>query len=443
MPTSQTIMVLPQDSEDLADLATHLNTEETVKNREIVDFGLAQGVSEKFNVADYVFSEDIDVRPRLSVFSIDPANAEAELRQHLATHMAVAYTPALIGGKPVDILIARAGQRLEWRGKMSTFGGPKDTGMKPDEGLALIQPAHFADFRQYFAAGATGPLGRSLNPDTFYIACRWDRNVTPYSWLRQRKVVVRNPVSGETVEAQPMDWGPAAWTGRVADVSQGVADKLKLKTDDVCEVLVPLPFAPITSGAVLSGRKAEHNALIALANRQHSLYSGCDETDDPLFSQIGEYWTGATLTYPGNVSTPWSAAFISWCLKAAGATAQQMTFSGRHSIYIHPMIQNAKAGTGNFRAHDITAYAPKVGDLVHYSRDGAVTTYAQADASGNYDSHSAIVVGFGEGAAGRYALTIGGNEGDSVRRKEVPLNAAGTVKQRASNPFLAVVETFS
>lgn len=130
------------------------------------------------------------------------------------------------------------------RGSMSTFGGPDDHGVAPNEGLALIEPDMLADFSEYFLPeqprGTTG-LARRLNPDSFYIACRWDYHVTPQPFLRASLVTVRNPANCAEVQAKPVDWGPNEDTGRVADLSPGCADALGLETDDACEVSVPTP----------------------------------------------------------------------------------------------------------------------------------------------------------------------------------------------------------
>jgi hypothetical protein len=127
------------------------------------------------------------------------------------------------------------------QGKMSTFGGPHDLGMKPDEGLALFEPGDLQDprFKDLFLPapppGTTG-LGRRLNPDKFYLACRWDYNVTSRSLLRNSFATVQSVKTGKTEQARPADWGPNAKTGRIADLSPGLAASLGLDTDD--EVII-------------------------------------------------------------------------------------------------------------------------------------------------------------------------------------------------------------
>lgn len=127
-------------------------------------------------------------------------------------------------------------------GKMSTFGGPRDTGMSRTEGLGLFATAqamhaHGADdlLLPEAQAGAPG-LGRRLDPKRFYLACRWD--ISDYPFLRDAVAHVSNPKTGKSEIARPVDWGPNARTGRVADLSPGLAEALGLNTDEVCVVTV-------------------------------------------------------------------------------------------------------------------------------------------------------------------------------------------------------------
>jgi hypothetical protein len=124
-------------------------------------------------------------------------------------------------------------------GKMSTFGGPSDTGMTPTEGLALFNSDEEMT-RHGIAAlpvknGVTG-LGRRLDPNTYYVACRWDYSKTPKSFLQSAKAAVS--ANGKSIVARPVDWGPNERTGRVADLSPKLAQDLGLKTDDICTVTI-------------------------------------------------------------------------------------------------------------------------------------------------------------------------------------------------------------
>src|SRR5438552_7868947 len=122
---------------------------------------------------------------------------------------------------------------IHFQGKMSTFGGPHDIGVAPDEGLALVDASHFEELKDYFLAaqppGTTG-LARRLDPDKYYLACRWDYAVTPQDFLRHTLVAVKNVRNGKQAQAKPVDWGPNKSTGRVADLSPGLASFLGLRT---------------------------------------------------------------------------------------------------------------------------------------------------------------------------------------------------------------------
>jgi hypothetical protein len=133
---------------------------------------------------------------------------------------------------------------LTTRGKMSYFGGPNDHGVAADEGLALFEQSDTAKYQRLFLAtqpaGTTG-LARRLNPEVHYIAMRWNYDLTTRAYLRDARVMVRNPETEREAFAQPVDWGPNIKTGRIADLSPSLAEYLGLKTDDQCVVTVPYP----------------------------------------------------------------------------------------------------------------------------------------------------------------------------------------------------------
>jgi hypothetical protein len=179
--------------------------------------------------------------------------------------------------------------------------------------------------------------------------------------------------------------------------------------------------------------------LAKIAEGQHSKYHLIHEGDEPLTSQIKHYWRDLGFAFPG-VGTAWSAVFVSWCVMKAGATAAEFTFAEAHSQFVNKAIENARKKVGVFRGFDIKTGKPEIGDIIQNNRGGHKFDFAFAAANASYESHSAIVVETGSDSAGRYALTIGGNESDSVRRTRVPLTSAGLVQQRAANPFICVIK---
>jgi N-acetylmuramoyl-L-alanine amidase len=129
-------------------------------------------------------------------------------------------------------------QQYQWEGLVSSFGGPNDSGMDPSEGLAFIYEVE--DQPTIFLEGATEALGRNLDPDADYIAMRWDYSQTPREQLLSELALVRAPKTNLEFYAYPADWGPADWTGRVADISPGLMEKLEIATDDTVQVIFPV-----------------------------------------------------------------------------------------------------------------------------------------------------------------------------------------------------------
>jgi len=118
-------------------------------------------------------------------------------------------------------------------GKMSTFGGPRDTGMSADEGLALFAQADHQDPKYSYLflptppPGTTG-LGRRLNPDKYYFACRWNYNDTPREFLKGALARVENPSNGRSADARPVDWGPNISDGARGGFVSGISSSARV-----------------------------------------------------------------------------------------------------------------------------------------------------------------------------------------------------------------------
>jgi N-acetylmuramoyl-L-alanine amidase len=127
-----------------------------------------------------------------------------------------------------------------WKGMVSWFGGPEDDGVGPNEDLAFIYEVEDAPhlFLEKQPPGTTG-LARRLDPEQDYIAMRWDYDKTPRDALLTNVALVRAIKTGREFEAFPADWGPHADTGRIADISPGLMEKLDIETDDEVEVIFP------------------------------------------------------------------------------------------------------------------------------------------------------------------------------------------------------------
>lgn len=180
--------------------------------------------------------------------------------------------------------------------------------------------------------------------------------------------------------------------------------------------------------------------LVDITQQQYSTYINMDEAEIKLCKQIQKYWTELGFNFTSCVTVPWSAVFVSWCVKQAGATAAEFKFAQSHSKFVNKAISNTLQNTGVFKGRRINEYQPKIGDIIHNNRGGNSFTYDYATNQDSYESHSAIVFEVGEDNTGRYALTIGGNEGDSIRVKEIRLDKNGFIKQRNTNPFISIIE---
>lgn len=169
------------------------------------------------------------------------------------------------------------------------------------------------------------------------------------------------------------------------------------------------------------------------------LRTGRKETDDGFWQRVGQYWrdgTGKNLTGK-NDDYPWSAAFISYLFRHAGA-GDRFKYSAQHSVYIRRAIKakladDAKYGMWGFR---LTEYSPVIGDLICYTRESGISYDTQ---SADYKSHSDLVVDVKPGEL----LVIGGNVGNSVSLKHVKISANGRVTDSNEAWFAALANRIS
>jgi hypothetical protein len=178
------------------------------------------------------------------------------------------------------------------------------------------------------------------------------------------------------------------------------------------------------------------NELADVAIEQHAKFETFQEDDPKLCTQIRRYWEETGHAFESCTAVPWSGVFISWCVKTAGATSNEFRFSSRHAIFVHDAINNPRA----FAGLDIADHAPQIGDIIQNNRSGTRFDFEFARRHDNYPSHSAIVMELGNDTGGRYALTIGGNEGDAIRRTRVRLRDDGLIQQKDSNPYICILK---
>ena len=177
--------------------------------------------------------------------------------------------------------------------------------------------------------------------------------------------------------------------------------------------------------------------MVQLAIQEWNRWNrGATKENDPgMRSVLEDYWRTGAGWLPKETNwwsaVPWSAAFISWLMKKAGA-GNAFAYSAAHAVYIKAAKENRLANNNNpFKAFRVTEVAPAIGDLVSKSRAGSGATYDNI--APGMATHSDVVVAVEPGRL----VTIGGNVSDSVGRTMVPIDANGFVQAQG---YFAVIK---
>ena len=153
-----------------------------------------------------------------------------------------------------------------------------------------------------------------------------------------------------------------------------------------------------------------------------------------LWQRVGDYWwsgqdagtreTGWTSRYDESGTAyqadapAWSAAFISYVLRTAGA-GTRFPSSPLHADYINAAAQ----GSAVLHAEPPDQYPPQPGDLICTGRANARGIRFQDLPAGRFFGHCDLVV---DAAPGQITV-IGGNVSGGVTMKHVPITLAGTL----------------
>jgi hypothetical protein len=197
-------------------------------------------------------------------------------------------------------------------------------------------------------------------------------------------------------------------------------------------------------------------SAVAIALREWRLFGGQVDDDPPgsrpppppedkperqpgLWQRVGEYWwlgmpsglpqarwTGkhnaAGDTFPADEDDryAWSAAFVSYVMRIAGAGAR-FPYAPAHHVYIDAARETSLGRAGwAISAEGPETYAPLPGDLICLSRGARRLTFADLPA-GPFPGHCDIVVA----AAPGMLDVVGGNVDDAVTMKHVPVTEDG------------------
>jgi peptidoglycan hydrolase-like protein with peptidoglycan-binding domain len=170
-------------------------------------------------------------------------------------------------------------------------------------------------------------------------------------------------------------------------------------------------------------------AQIAQQERLRWNNGALKESDAAAHNILVDYWmtgVGMNATDAKQFATRmyhWSAAFISWVMRKAGA-GSQFAYSSYHSTYIAAAYKNQAQGSANpFKAYTTAQVAPRIGDLVCTTYESGIPTSLPQIKAGTGGYHCNIVVAIAPGK-----LTVmGGNLSDSVGVKTVNTDARGYV----------------
>ncbi len=160
-----------------------------------------------------------------------------------------------------------------------------------------------------------------------------------------------------------------------------------------------------------------------------------------LWQRIGEYWwtgqnadqterrwtglhdeNGAVFSPGRDGEYAWSAAFLSYVMRVAGAGVR-FPYAPSHHVYINIARQVSLGQTRGWAvvAERPDAYAPRPGDLICAGRGWAARLrYEDLPTSEGFPAHCAIVV-----ATGPQLSVIGGNVDDAVTLTHVPTTSDG------------------
>lgn len=179
------------------------------------------------------------------------------------------------------------------------------------------------------------------------------------------------------------------------------------------------------------------------------------ERQPGLWERVGEYWWEGTNAsepdarwtgkYDGqgrvfpvavNGDYAWSAAFISYVMRIAGA-GSAFPYAPDHATYINDAARAAKGKIKDplLIAENPATYAPRLGDLVCLGRGPASSlTFADLPTRHIFPAHCAIIIA---GGPNRLSI-VGGNVEDAVTLEHLHTNDEGELRGNQKNWFVVL-----
>lgn len=237
--------------------------------------------------------------------------------------------------------------RLVAQGTASSFGGPKDTGGKPDEGLYYYERAD--QFRPPLVnmllakqpPGTTGLFRQLATQQAFYVAYRAPKTAAVRQYCRTHPFLLVSKKRPEGVVVWVVDWGPAVWTGRAVDCSEAVLEYLQVQTDrgEVwLYTLEPAPAPPVNGKRLILPASVDVPTVVGSS----ALPAPSTDPARPLI-QDGSQPEGSMA--PGEEDMPEAAkpaATVSYAVKAEEAAVAVL--QKLDSVDLHQILGAVKEG---------------------------------------------------------------------------------------------------
>lgn len=191
----------------------------------------------------------------------------------------------------------------------------------------------------------------------------------------------------------------------------------------------PAPVVPSTPASGLPARIAQ--VALEELRRWHPPSGGIKETQAAALPILQRYYregvnlevgAGELQNEAWQKANPWSAVFVSWVMRTAGA-GNSFRYSRAHREYIRAARGNRVNNVvGNpFWAYRATEIAPQIGDLVCAWRGGTAVDYDSIAQPGEWKTHCDIVVDVRSGSI----RVVGGNVNQDVGEKTLRTLADG------------------
>jgi hypothetical protein len=198
--------------------------------------------------------------------------------------------------------------------------------------------------------------------------------------------------------------------------------------------------------------------LLAIANneweffgQQRVVYTGEEESiphvgyweddDYERIDRVNNYWraVGSPGLSGRDCQQPWSAAFISWLMQAAGVAEEYFPPAKAHWVYLSRIVSGAYSGAP-FLPRTLSEYKPKPGDLICASRDDAITPYSSDPPTPELLENSKLHCDLVVKNDGRNLEAIGGNVRNSVSKSFLTLSPDGYVVPTQRRRWFMIVE---